>query len=314
MESRFTPPPIGGTRALLLSHLPGLVPSERRVVQLCIDAPSEVASLSVADIARLTETSPATVVRACQRVGFGGFQQLREHLLRDLGARQGAFQSTVTVTAADSRGEGSALERAQPRRVIVAEQHPVERVFQRAGEGVLGALGSLDLAAFDAACNAIRVGNRLLLVGNGASLPPAQMASLHFLTAGRVCEAPVDVVTQHISAKLLRPGDVCLAVSDSGMNQFTLRAARLAAEGGATVVAITSYAKSELAQLATHALVVGAEFHAWNDDTLVGNIAQMLLLSALLRGAVDDTSGEQSRVRANVIEEVHSVLGSAPPR
>ena len=309
MESRFTSPPIGGTRALLLSHVPGLVPSERRVIQLCIDDPSEVAGLSVADIARRTGTSPATVVRACKRVGFEGFQQLRALLLRDLGAQQGAQHGGSGV----GLGEMPGAEAAETDSVNGAPMHPVERVFQRAGEGVLGSLGSLDLEAFDAACRAIRTGSRLLLVGNGASLPPAQMASLHFLTAGRVCEAPVDVVTQHISATLLRPGDVCLAVSDSGMNQFTVRAARLAVEGGATVIAITSYAKSELAQVAAHALVVGAEFHAWNDGTLVGNIAQMLLLSALLRGAMSD-DGETVQVHADVIDEVRSIMGIPLPQ
>lgn len=312
MESTLVSPPLGGTRALLLSHVPALVPSERRVVQLFIDEPERVATLSVADIARRTETSPATVVRASQRVGLGGFQRLKEHLLRDLGAHQVAQQSAQQVAAAHSFSEGSRVAPVSGQRPEGGGVHPVERVFQRAGEGVLGALGSLDLTAFDEACATIRAGNRLLLVGNGASLPPAQMAALHFLSAGRVCEAPTDIVTQHISAKLLRPGDVCLAVSDSGMNQFTLRAARLAAEGGATVIAVTSYAKSDLASVAAHALVVGAEFHLWNDDALGGNIAQMLLLSALLRGAIGE-SGAAS-VHTDVVDEARAIMGQAPPQ
>ena len=279
-------PPLGGTRALLQSQVPSLVPSERRVAQVCIDEPQRVSEMSVADLARRAGVSPATVVRACQRMGFGGFQRLRELLIRD-GAAPGAAP----------RGP--------------ARRHPVERTFERAVAGIHGALGALDFAHFDAAAARIRDCSRLLIVGNGASLAAAQSVALHFLSSGRVCESPVDIVTQHIAARLLQPGDVCLAVSDSGMNHFTLRSARLASESGATVVAITSYARSELAELADHPLVAGADFHSWNDSTVTGNIVQMLLLSALHAAALDATP-EAIAARAEVLDEVRTML--APER
>jgi len=279
-------PPLGGTRALLQSQAPSLVPSERRVARVCIDEPERVVEMSVADLAQRAQVSPATVVRACQRMGFGGFQRLRELLIRD--------------QAAPAAGVAA-----------VAPVHPVERIFERAVEGIHGALGALDFGAFDAAAREIRGCSRLLVVGNGASLAAAQSVALHFLSSGRVCESPVDIVTQHIAAKLLQPGDVCLAVSDSGMNNFTLRSARLAAERGATVVAITSYGKSELAEIADYALVAGAGFHSWNDSTVTGNIVQMLLLSALHAAALG-TAPDAIAARADVLDEVRTMV--APGR
>lgn len=285
-----TLPPQGGTRALLQSLAPSLVPSERRVAQCCIDDPAAVAALSVAALADRAGVSPATVVRACQRMGFEGFQQLRELLMRDYTVSQDAARQTAAATTDHP-----------------AAAHPVTAVFERAADGIGGALGALDLAAFDGAAEAIRGSARLLIVGNGASLPPAQSIGIHFLTSGKVCECPVDIISQHIAAKTLRPGDVCLAVSDSGMNNFTLRSALLAAEAGATVVGVTSYAKSELALLADFALVAGAEFHRWNDGTVIGNIVQMLLLSALHTAALDPTPGAAA-VRAEVYDEVRTMV------
>ncbi|RGE19210.1 MurR/RpiR family transcriptional regulator [Leucobacter sp. wl10] len=276
-------PPIGGTRALLQSHAPSLVPSERRVAQVCIDEPDRVVDMSVADLARRAGVSPATVVRACKRMGFAGFQRLRELLIRDQAA----------PAAAGAAG--------------AAPEHPVERIFERAVAGINGALGALDFDAFDAAALGIRDCSRLLVVGNGASLAAAQSVALRFLTSGKVCESPVDIVTQHIAAKLLRPGDVCLAVSDSGMNHFTLRSARLAAESGAMVIAITSYGRSELAEIADYALVAGAGFHSWNDNTVTGNIVQMLLLSALHAAALG-TAPAAIAARAEVFDEVRTMM------
>jgi DNA-binding MurR/RpiR family transcriptional regulator len=72
-------------------------------------------------------------------------------------------------------------------------------------------------------------------------------------------------------------------------------------------VGITSYAKSALAELSTHALVAGAEFHSWNDETVIGNIVQMLLLSALHSAA---TSGlpEAEAAKAEVLREVLTMV------
>lgn len=286
-------PPPGGTRALLQSLVPSLVPSERRVAQVCIDDPQLVAQMSVADLAERAEVSPATVVRACKSLGFSGFQHLRALLVRDA--------ALIHVT-----GDGD----RDPVDVPGTPRHLVEQLFERAIQGIRGALGALDFEAFDASVEAIRGCGRLLVVGNGASLAAAQSVALHFLGSGRVCESPVDIVTQHISARLLRPGDVCLAVSDSGMNHFTIRSAMLAAQNGATVIAITSYAKSELAGVATHTLVAGADFHSWNDSTVTGNIVQLLLLSALHAAALEG-GAEEVAARASTLDEVSSITEAA---
>lgn len=211
--------PIGGTRALLQSLAPSLVPSERRVAQACIDEPDRVSEMSVADVAHLAEVSPATVVRACQRLGFEGFQQLRELLLRD-----GA------VRPAERTGEAG----------TAPSQHIAEQFFERAIDNIHGALGALDREAFDEAARKIRDCSRLLSVGNGTSLAAAQSVGLQFLSSGKICECPMDIGSQHIAAKHLGPADVCLDVSDSGRNHFTLRAASLASENGTMAVANTS--------------------------------------------------------------------------
>jgi DNA-binding MurR/RpiR family transcriptional regulator len=268
-----------------------LVPSERRVAQLCVTDPGEVAKLSVAELAQRTDTSPATVVRACKRLGFDGFQHLRQFLLRDLGAAAWGTEASD----AEQLGEPGTPE------------HLVRGIFFRAASEIRSALGALDYSEFDAAVVAIRSCRRLFIVGNGASLPPAQSIALRFLSSGRVCEAPADVISQQLAAKLLTPSDVCLALSDSGMNRFTLRSARLAAGQGATVIGVTSYAKSALAEVSAHTLVAGAEFHAWNDETVIGNVVQMLLLSALHLAATSD-SAEAAAAHAEVFREVLTMV------
>lgn len=252
-------PPVGGTVALIRSLLPSLGPGERRVADEFVRAPHEVALLSVGDMAARTSTSSATVVRACQRLGFKGFQHLRLLLLRDVG-------STPTARDGDDAdGRGGA----------------VAALFEAAADELRHAPGSLDLDEFAAAADAVARASRVLVVGNGGSAPAAQMVALRLLTSGRPCEAPVDAVTQQLSARLLSPSDVCLAVSDSGMNSVTLQAVDAAVASGAAVVGVTGYARSRLGRVARHTLVVGASHGSWDSGAITGNLAQILLLSAL---------------------------------
>ena len=54
--------------------LPILGPSEQRVIQALIGGTEPSVDLSTAELAG-AGTSPATVIRACQNVGFCGYQR-----------------------------------------------------------------------------------------------------------------------------------------------------------------------------------------------------------------------------------------------
>lgn len=264
-------PPVGGTVALIASILPSLGPGERRVAEECVRAPQEVALLSVGDLAARTSTSSATVVRACQTLGFKGFQHLRLLLLRDAGAAQAA-------------AAGHAADAGAP------PTNRVAALFAQAADELRDAPGSLDVDEFERAAEAIARAPRVLVVGNGGSAPAAQMVALRLLVSGRPCEAPVDAVTQQLTGTLLSPGDVCLAVSDSGMNAVTLHAVDGAVAAGATVVGVTGYARSRLGRAAAHTLVVGASYGSWDTGAVTGNLAQILLLSALQAAVSERTA------------------------
>ncbi|MBI5161248.1 MAG: SIS domain-containing protein, partial [Micrococcales bacterium] len=61
---------------------------------------------------------------------------------------------------------------------------------------------------------------------------------------------------QRVFASRLGQGDVCLVLSATGADPDSLAAARAAAEAGARVLALTSFAESPLVETAHLALVV----------------------------------------------------------
>lgn len=292
MTDQRTDPPVGTTVSVIRSLLPSLVPSERRVATECVEHPEVVAMLSVADLATRTETSAATVIRTSKNLGFKGFQHLRLLLLRDVGSQSGP----------------KPVDGSQDPRSSVW----VPAMFDAVGRELSTSLGALDYEQFDAAAEALASARRVLIVANGGSGPIAQTLALRLIGVGRPCEAPYDAVAQQVSARLLSAGDVCLAISQTGLNNYTLHAVEAAGATGATIIGLTGYAKSRLSQLSNHQLVGGASFSAWGDDAVVLNVVQFLMVSALFT-AVARRGGENIRIAASSsYDEVMKIVNTDP--
>jgi DNA-binding MurR/RpiR family transcriptional regulator len=285
MSTATVEPPVGGTIGHIVGALPSLLPSEQRVAQLCVEAPEDVIDMSGADVAARTETSPATVSRACQAMGFRGFQHLRFLLVRDLGAQ--TAQQTAPLRGTRGR---------------------LQAVAERAADALRGSLDGVDPDAFDRAADVIAGARRLLISSTGASAPSAQAVALRFTVRGRPCEAPMDGVIQQLTASVLEPGDVCLAVSESGSNVVTVGAAMSAREAGATVVGVTSFARAPLAEHSDLLLIGGARAQSFAHGWIAGNLVQTLLLSALevaVHERVHERTPDRSERAARAAERVN---------
>jgi SIS domain/Cobalamin-independent synthase, Catalytic domain len=83
----------------------------------------------------------------------------------------------------------------------------------------------------------------VLCLGVGTSAMLAQDAAYRLMWLGVRTEAPADVHAQHVRATAGEPGDAVLVVSHTGSTRETVTAARAASTSGATVIAVTSFAR-----------------------------------------------------------------------
>ncbi|GAA1811052.1 MurR/RpiR family transcriptional regulator [Nesterenkonia flava] len=248
----------GGVLDAIRSALPSLIPSERRVAERIVGEPEEVLDMSAAEMASSTQTSAATVSRACQNLGFKGFQHLRMLLAREVGARR--------------REEPT----AEP-----GVRGYLGAIFRGAADAMGTAADTVDDESFIAAAEALRQARRVLVVSSGGSAAIAQSFAFRMTTSARSCEAPADSVSQLLAATGLTSEDVCVVVSESGSNTVTLNAADAAKSAGATLIGVTAYSRTRLTDLADHCLIAGAGYHAWREERIGGNIVLMILLGAL---------------------------------
>ncbi|PXA77277.1 hypothetical protein DCC24_04955 [Auritidibacter sp. NML100628] len=244
-----------------------LGPAERKVIVAVIEAFEQIPDLSATDLAARAQTSAATVVRAAQNLGYSGFQRLKDEISRSLLAQ--ADQSQVATAQGQVSGavQLSALQLLS-RDVFAAAQSEIALTERMLASEVM-----------EQAVTAVASAKTILLVGTGGSAIPAQEAALRYTMSGLTAVAPVDVLGQQFTARMLSERDVCIAVSYSGANKHTLDSVRAAQTAGALIIAITSSGISPLAQQADLTLTAGSR----NDDqeVLVSRISHTLVLNIL---------------------------------
>ncbi|MBC9943072.1 MurR/RpiR family transcriptional regulator [Leucobacter sp. cx-328] len=244
------------TLALIRALKPSLGPSEGAVAGVILDRCAEIPDWSTQELAAAAGTSAATVVRACQRLGFRGYQHLRLEL-----AREGApLQSAGTSASLDA----------------------VTQSFTGAQEALRLSAAAIDRSTVMRAAQTLLGANRIMFTANGFSAPPLQDAAMRFATVGRPVESPLDILAQQFTAHTLGPDDVCLALTHSGANAHTLATVRAAQQAGATVIVVCSYSHAPIPELADTVIATGSRSSQQAVDPFFSRVNHSVALHALL--------------------------------
>lgn len=126
----------------------------------------------------------------------------------------------------------------------------------------------LDAGAFNRALEMIRDARGIVIVASGLSSGVAANLESRLLRYGRLVTFVRDPLGQDISASLLKPGDLIIAISGSGENRHTVHAVEVATANGADALAVTSFANSSLATRATTTLVASTPATTFNDELI----------------------------------------------
>ena len=243
------------------AHLRRLTPAERRVAAVVADDPEAVAFGTVADVARRSGASGATVVRLAAKLGFDGFVELQAAVREELTRRLRPASERIRRPApGDVLGAALATEIAN----------------------VAGTLEGVDRPAFDEAVRLLsgRGGRVLVLSGDASSGVASVFADeLSMLRPGVGAVAGSEVRVARLLADV-GPSDVVVVIDLARYDRAVLEAAGRAAERGAALVALTDSALSPLASAAAVSFTASVT-GAGPFDSHVGLLA---LANALLAG------------------------------
>lgn len=265
--------PIDAAPALarIRARSPSLGVGDGKVAHAVLDLGADVCYRSISEVAAAAGVAESTVVRSCRRLGFAGFQDLK------LAVARGADRPPHWAGDEDEGTLGS---------VLAASARVIEE-----------AAATVDPAVFTQLVELLRVSWTVVVTGSGGSVPVAQDAALRLRSIGLRCDAPLDVQAQQLAARLLAPGDTCLAVSHSGATHATLDCVGAARRAGATTAAITSFDRCPLAGAVDVVLVAGGRGSGQRTDAMASRFAHLAVVDALYAGVALARGHAASEVR-----------------
>jgi DNA-binding MurR/RpiR family transcriptional regulator len=243
------------------SELPGAL---QRVAELVLTDPASAARATIVELAERSGTSPATVTRFCRALGFDGYAELRLGIAAETGRAARAAGWTVDIG----------------REILPSD--PLDRVLGQIIAANTRALqdtsARLDLDAVDRAASAIADANRVDIYGIGGSALVGAELQLCLHRIGIPSWAWTEVHNGLASSSLLGDGDIALGISNSGQTRETIEMLAEAGSHGATTVALTSYPKSPLADVADIVLLTSTHETTFRPDALSARHPQLVVL------------------------------------
>lgn len=235
--------------------------AERRVAEYIISNPEEVIYLTVSELAERSSVSDATVIRTCQKIGSGNYQDLKITLAQELVTPLQSINEELSF-------DNDAAEIAN--KVFNSEHRALEYTYE-----------ALDIEELEKAVRTLQSARRILVMGLGNSLAIAQDLEHKLLRLGLNATMYSDSHRHHIAAAFLTQEDVMVAISYSGSSKDTVNAAKVAKESGATVISFTNIGRSPLYNIADIHLCTASPESKHRIVALSTRVAQMAIVDVL---------------------------------
>jgi RpiR family carbohydrate utilization transcriptional regulator len=264
--------------------------AEQRVADYVLGHADDIMNQSIAALAGNIGVSQPTVARFCMALGLTGFKEFKLRLVQSLAGGVPFVHRDV--------GAGD------PASALVA------KVLDRTIAALMRVRNELDATALDQAIHLLASARKIEFYGAGNSGIIAADAQHKFFRLGVPTVAYADAHIHGMAAILLQPGDVVVAISNTGRTRDVLRSVESALQAGASVVAITA-SGSPLARLSTVALCADVEEDPDIYSPMTSRIAHLAIIDVLAVGVALSRGPE---LLAQLEKAKHSLRERRVPR
>jgi len=260
--------------------------SEKKVAKCVMEDPQAVVSLSITELAERAGTSEPTVIRFCRKLGLNGYMELRLNLARDIPSAQQFFEN---VSQQDTLPQ------------------IVGKILSAHREALNNTLNRVDLDVLEASVKVLGSARRVEFYGLGGSAVVAMDAHHKFFRLGISCIAYDDPHMQVMSAALLSPEDVAVAISHTGSTKDIIESVKVAKKAGATVIGILGQEKCPLSKFCDIPISVYSQEAALRLAPMTSRLAQMAIIDVLFVSVAmkyfKDTRNRLDKVKRALVDK-----------
>lgn len=239
----------------VLSHIcavmSSLSPSEKAIASYVLDHPSDVAAMTVRELAAETGTSPASVSRFARTLDYRTYSDMRLALGISISRASGEEKATGGKVTLDGI-EGS---------IKYVLSHKVKELAETTS--------LIDSDDFAAVVNLLHNANLVLITGVGNSINIGANAAFKLSQVGVRAFCPSTTEAMASVATNLTENDVLLVISTSGYSKRLVNLFDSAEDSNTPIVMITDNPDTPLAKRATHIIravsrdqaIIGSEIY-----------------------------------------------------
>lgn len=227
-----------GAKELIRQRFNELSPALQQVARYVLDHPNEVVTGSMRNVGTRAQSTPATLVRFAQHLGFDGWPQLKEAFAADMGLGTEAYgvrAKQLVGRAADQGLTGEMFE---------VQRRNLEFTHQQSGPALLKACVLLEKAP----------------VVHAAGFRACFPIAFSFVYVYRLFRTSVHLVdgqggSLEMQQRAFAKGDALVVASFAPYSREALQVAQAAKAAGCRIVAITDSVTSPLSLLADETLL-----------------------------------------------------------
>lgn len=242
-----------------------LTSSERKVADYMLLQRQKTQYMSISELAEVCDIAEATVTRFCKRLGYKGYNALKLGV-----ANATAQQNQRQALPGEITAEDSLLTLCQ--KCSAASMEAIGQTLEK-----------LNLDAVQEGVELLAQAEKVLCIGQGASMLLAQQAAHLFSTSFPQFQSIPDSHAQIIGISHLKPKDVALIFSYSGSTTELQDMLPLIHRKGAKSLLITRFPNSPGGNLADVVIPCGANEAPLQLGSVPAAISQLFLIDLLFQ-------------------------------
>ena len=219
---------------------------------------------SITEIAQVCETSKASVLRLCKKLGYSGYK--------------GFINALSAENAVDLQSSIADRVDVHPGNTV---QEICEIVSRKNIRTLENTLCLVDAQTIENAAEHMVHARRIEFYGVGSSGIIAEDAALKFRRIGMNTFVSTDSHYQIMSAATLNSNDVVVLFSFQGETKDIIESAKIARERGATIITVTKYGKSAISNLSDIALFVSNSETTNRSSATASRLSMLMLIDII---------------------------------
>lgn len=247
-----------------------LTASEQKIADYILLNSEVFLKSNAQEIGDLTQTSGASVIRFCKKLGFSGLENLKVEVAKS------------NINSHDNQKIDPIIESADTNDILV------NKIYSNIETSLKRTIHLMDFQLLEKIIDIIRKANKVYLYGIGASSLSAYDLYHKFNRINKTTFYGFDGHMNIEFAVHSQPSDVAIAISYGGNTKEVLLAVKQLKENKTPVIAIVKEGESSLSQLADYCLFVPNTEKQIKMGALSSKFSQSFLVDIIYFGVVKD--------------------------